>query len=87
MEEVGWIECIVDDIAECRFDIGRACGQFGGDRSQDQLRQRILDLASQFDLPITEDDFSVRRDDSSHTHVDGSYTQPVELLPTAFFAI
>jgi hypothetical protein len=55
--------------------------QFGTDRSRDELRRRVLELASQYDVPLTEDGFTIRRTDTNHTIVDGGYTQPVDLLP------
>jgi hypothetical protein len=54
--------------------------QFDPDRTDDQLRQRILDLAGQYDVPLTPDAFSIQRSDY-HTIVDGSYRQKIELLP------
>ena len=54
--------------------------QFGNDRSVDQLRARILSLASDYDLPIGEDDLSVERD-GLHTIVDVSYSKTIEFAP------
>jgi hypothetical protein len=53
---------------------------FGADKSVDQLRARTLELAAQYDLPITDESFTIKRS-NEHTVVDGSYTQPVQLLP------
>ena len=53
---------------------------FGNDKSVDQLKARILSLASDYDLPIGEDDFTLRRE-SFHTIVDGTYTKTIDLLP------
>jgi hypothetical protein len=55
--------------------------QFGSDKTRVELRQRVLDLASQYDVPLREDDLTVRRDERNHTYVDGSYQHPVDLLP------
>jgi len=55
--------------------------QFGGDKTSSQIRQRVLELASQHEVPLAEDAVTVRRDDRGHIYVDGSYTQPVDLLP------
>jgi hypothetical protein len=55
--------------------------QFGGDKTDTELQQRVVDLASQYDIPLTEDGLLVRRNDRNHTFIDGSYTQPVDLLP------
>ena len=54
--------------------------QFGGEISLDRLRDRVVELAAQYDLPIGEDDFTIRRQDA-HTVVDGSYSRPIELFP------
>ena len=54
--------------------------QFGNDKSVEQLRTRILSLATDYDLPIGEDDLSVRRE-SLHTIVDASYSKPIDLAP------
>jgi len=54
--------------------------QYGKGRTDDQLRQRILELASNYDVPLAEDDLTVRRKDD-HTLVDGSYTKLVDVVP------
>jgi hypothetical protein len=55
--------------------------QFGIERSRNDLPQRIIELASDYDVPLSIDDFTVQRDDRNHTIVDGSYSQPVYLAP------
>ncbi|MGE5243836.1 MAG: hypothetical protein ACM3SQ_06385 [Betaproteobacteria bacterium] len=54
--------------------------RFSGDRSTEALRDRILELAGQYDLPLADDGFDVRRDEV-HTFLTGEYTQPIALLP------
>jgi hypothetical protein len=54
--------------------------QFSANQSVDRLRQRVLELAAQYDLPITEDNVAVRRE-SIHTYVSGSYIKQVEVVP------
>jgi hypothetical protein len=54
--------------------------RFSGDRSVEMLRERVLELASQFDLPLATDDLTVRRNDA-HTLIEGEYTEPIPLLP------
>ena len=54
--------------------------QFGNDKSLDQLRTRILNLANDYDLPLGEDDFTVRRE-TLHTIVEGAYVKTIDLLP------
>jgi hypothetical protein len=55
--------------------------QFGTDKTKAELQQRVLELASEYDIPIAADAVSVRRDEQNHTFVDGSYLEPVDLLP------
>jgi hypothetical protein len=54
--------------------------QFGAQNSNAELRQRVLDLASQYDIPLAADAVSIRRA-QNRTVIDGSYTQPVDFLP------
>ena len=49
-------------------------------RNDDDLRQRVLALASEFDLPLTDDQVTIR-DEERHTVVEGWYVKPIELLP------
>ena len=54
--------------------------QYGPDKSDDQLRARVLELAAQYDLPLADDGLSIKRE-LNHTIVDGSIVRPVEVLP------
>jgi hypothetical protein len=54
---------------------------FGSKRSDVGLQQRVIDLAAQYEVPLTEDRLSVRRNQENHTLIDGDYEQPVDLLP------
>ena len=55
--------------------------QFNPQKSPAEVQQHILDLASQYDVPLASDDVSVRRDGRNHTVISGSYAQAVDLLP------
>jgi hypothetical protein len=69
-------------VAFYRFkDAVAETAQFGNQRSKAELLQRVLELASQYDIPLAIDAVSIRRDDPNHTIIDGSYTQPVDVLP------
>ena len=69
-------------VAFYRFkDAVAETAQFGNQRSKAELLQRVFELASQFDIPLAIDAVSIRRDDLNHTIIDGSYTQPVDVLP------
>jgi len=54
--------------------------QFGNDKTTDQLKARVVALAQDYDLPIGEDDVTVRRE-MFHTIVDCSYSKPIDLAP------
>ena len=61
-------------------DAAAETAQYSKGKSDDELRQRILDLASNYDVPLADDAVTVRHQDD-HTLVDASYMQPVELVP------
>jgi len=51
-----------------------------GDKSDDQLRQQVIDMAAQAELPIDPDQVGVTHAET-HTVVETSYTRVVELFP------
>jgi hypothetical protein len=53
---------------------------YGPDKTDAQLQTRIMELAQEYGLPIAEDSFTVRREER-HTVADGTFIQPVEILP------
>jgi hypothetical protein len=61
-------------------DAVQSASQFNGARSEQELHSRILELAGQYDVPVTDANFTIRRD-QNHTFTDGSYIRPVELFP------
>ena len=61
-------------------DAVRSTVQYRGDRSDAQLRARILELAANYDVPLDEENLDVRRD-QTHTIVDASYVRAVNLAP------
>jgi hypothetical protein len=61
-------------------DAVQSASQFGGDKSEQELRERVLYLAGEYDVPVTESDFTITRHES-HTVIDGAYTRPVDLAP------
>jgi hypothetical protein len=54
--------------------------QFGTAKTDEQLQSRVLELASEYDIPIDAGNFTIRHDEI-HTIVDGSFTEPIDLLP------
>jgi hypothetical protein len=61
-------------------DAVRSTVQFRGDRTNEQLRARILELAVNYDVPVGEEDIEIRREEA-HTIVDVSYVRQVNLAP------
>jgi len=62
-------------------DAVQATTQFRGQKTDEQIRDRIVDLASQYDIPLAEDSFTVKREPNNHTIVDGAYAKPIDLAP------
>jgi hypothetical protein len=54
--------------------------QYRGGMTDAALREKILELAAQFEVPVTAADLSVTHDDK-HTFVAVSYVRPVDLAP------
>ncbi len=52
-----------------------------GQMSDEALRDKIVDLAGQFDVPVTANDVSVSKQ-GTHTLVDISYVRRIELAPS-----
>jgi hypothetical protein len=53
---------------------------FRGKRTDEVLRERVFELASDYDIPVTDDDVSLRSE-NHHTIVEGAYRRNIELLP------
>jgi hypothetical protein len=54
--------------------------QYRGDKTDEQLRQQILEMAAQADLPIDAERLTVRHQET-HTIVETAYTRVVEPFP------
>ena len=68
-------------ISHFRFkDAVKETTLFQGAKTDEQLKQRVLDLASQYDVPLSEDNVAVRRD-HARIYVDASYTRTIEIVP------
>ena len=61
-------------------DAVRNASQFRGDVTDDQLHEKVLYLASQFDVPIAYEDVTVAHD-FGQTTIDVAYIRPIELAP------
>ena len=53
---------------------------FRGTKSDDVLRQRILEIASDYDIPVTDGDVTLTTQEH-RTVVEGNYTRIIELVP------
>ena len=49
-------------------------------KTDDQLRQRIMDLSNEYDIPLSEDAVTIRREER-HVLIDGRYEKPIEIAP------
>ncbi len=47
---------------------------------ENDLRQKIVELASTYDMPVTRDMVKIRSEEH-HTIVQASFTQPISVLP------
>jgi hypothetical protein len=54
--------------------------QFRGGKSDQDVHDRVFELAAAHDIPITDEDLTVTRQEN-HTIVRGAYKRPIELLP------
>jgi hypothetical protein len=50
-------------------------------KTDEELRQRVLEIAAAYNVPQTEDGFTVKRD-ARTAFVQGSYTKKIEIVPT-----
>jgi hypothetical protein len=57
---------------------------FSNAKSDAQLKNRVLQLAEQFDVPLDEERIGITHDEN-RTMVMATYTDQVELVPTKFF--
>jgi len=56
--------------------------QSGSALTPEQLRQRVLALASEYSVPLDEDALTVTRNQQTHhTEIDGRYQQAIAVLP------
>ena len=68
-------------VAHYKFkDAVQQAALFRGSKTDAVLRQRIFELASDFDIPVTGDQVTLMTAEH-HTVVDCSYTRVIELAP------
>jgi hypothetical protein len=49
-------------------------------KTDDDLRKKVMQLAMEYDAPVDEDAVAIRHEDN-HTYIDASYEQTVALFP------
>ena len=75
-----WVLFIVYS-AHYRFkDAVASTALFRGQMSESQLHDRILELARDYDVPVTDENLTIRLP-QNHTIVESSYTRPVNFFP------
>jgi len=62
-------------------DAVQYAAQTRGKKTDEDLRQEVIYIATQAELPIDEEHLVVRRVDGTLTTVDTTYTRTVELFP------
>jgi hypothetical protein len=53
---------------------------YRGEKTDNQIRDRVFELASDYDIPVNDETLTVRRE-NNHTIVEGAYRKPVQLFP------
>jgi hypothetical protein len=68
-------------VAHYKFtDSVQQAALFRGNKTDDVLRLRIFDIASDYDIPLTDGDMTLTTQEH-RTKVDGNYTRIIELVP------
>ena len=49
-------------------------------RNNEELRQRIMDLSAEFDVPLQDDALTISRQDR-RVSIEGDYRKPIEIVP------
>jgi hypothetical protein len=62
-------------------DSAEQIARFGAESSSTQLQLQIVERAAELELPVEEEDVTVRRE-GQRTIAEASYTQPIELFPS-----
>ncbi len=68
-------------VIDFRFkDSVQEAARFRGKKTNDEILQRVFDLASDYDIPVDYSTMSIKSE-QDHTIVDGYYTRSIDLLP------
>jgi hypothetical protein len=77
---VAWHAWLVSSSFYKFRDAVQSASQSAYGRSDDEVRGRVMELASAYSVPIREEDFTLRRD-AKQLFIDGSYVQRIEVVP------
>ena len=58
--------------------------RFAGTRSEEEVRQRVLELADEYEVPLAAEDLVVQKI-RGNTEIALAYVERVEVLPTWFY--
>ena len=61
-------------------DAVQDAADFSADKSRTQIEDRVRELADRHDIHLDADSLSVRKE-RTHTYIDASYVQTIELVP------
>jgi hypothetical protein len=62
-------------------DSVREFTQHRASKNESQIRDRIMELAGQYDIPLGDQSLTITHV-NNHTVVDGSYVKPIDVVPT-----
>ena len=63
-------------------DAVRELTQHRGGMTDAHVHDKVFEFANEYSIPVTEETLAISRDTSgTHTIVEGSYAQPIDLLP------
>jgi hypothetical protein len=57
---------------------------YRGDKTDNEIHDRIFSLASQYDIAVTDETLTIQREEN-RTIVDGSYTKSIEFIPRVIY--
>jgi hypothetical protein len=65
-------------------DAAQDAALFGASKSAAEIRNSVVELANELNLPVDPDKVAVRRE-PNHTYVNTSYVERIEVLPSFFY--
>ena len=62
-------------------DAVKEAALFSKDRADNEIAQRVMDLAVRHDIPLDPESIQIRRE-KQYTYIDANYVQDIEWIPT-----